>query len=104
EEVDHLFTMNTNFRSSKSLVTAMNQFFLPQPGFDTFCFDGMEDRIDYQPVEPSPGAEQVRFLRDGNDTAVISVGRFPNQGKIMEQCIRRVYDLLSNPAYSIQEN
>src|SRR5690606_4572924 len=57
-EVTRRYGMNQNYRSSESFIKAMNLFFSPTDDFDTFCFPGEENTIDYLPVEsPIPNTK-----------------------------------------------
>ena len=47
ENVDNVYTMNINFRSSKDYIDAMNVFFKPKPDFDTFFYGGESQTINY---------------------------------------------------------
>ncbi len=47
DAVKHLYSMNHNYRSSAQMIEGMNQFFLPQDGFDTFFFEQQDNAIHY---------------------------------------------------------
>lgn len=49
--VRHVYTMNTNYRSSASVIDGLNHFFLPEENFDTFAFDQSADAIKYWHVK-----------------------------------------------------
>ncbi|PZP42621.1 MAG: hypothetical protein DI598_16740, partial [Pseudopedobacter saltans] len=50
-QVDKVYHMNVNYRSSESAVSAMNRFFKPVQDFDTFLYNDQVDGINYMPVE-----------------------------------------------------
>ena len=57
--VRHVYTMNTNYRSSVSVIDGLNHFFKPQDQFDTFAFLQAKDAINYWPVTSSQSADQT---------------------------------------------
>jgi exodeoxyribonuclease V beta subunit len=55
KEVENIYQMNENFRSSERMIEAMNLFFQPDEEFDAFFFKNSEDAINYIEVSsPSP--------------------------------------------------
>jgi exodeoxyribonuclease V beta subunit len=52
---DSHFTMKKNFRSTSSLIKALNHFFYPTAGFDTFENGDIEkdEKIEYEEVDPN---------------------------------------------------
>ncbi|MBS1566073.1 MAG: UvrD-helicase domain-containing protein, partial [Bacteroidetes bacterium] len=73
KEVLHRYEMNTNYRSSHAMIAAMNHFFLPLPGFDTFFFGGEEETIQYIPVESPKADARAIWKRDGKEETPLSV-------------------------------
>lgn len=57
-QVRHVYTMNTNYRSSVSVVNGLNHFFKPSDDFDTFSFLKAKDAIHYWPVASSQSQDQ----------------------------------------------
>lgn len=62
-DVDNIYSMNINYRSSENFIQSLNSFFLPNETFDTFNFQGERDSIPYHPVQsPKPnGAGNFLF-------------------------------------------
>lgn len=58
KEVDFIYTMNTNYRSSTQYIQAANQFLKPTEDFDTFFFATSSDGIDYINVEAASDKQQ----------------------------------------------
>ncbi|MBC7886899.1 MAG: exodeoxyribonuclease V subunit beta [Ferruginibacter sp.] len=100
------YGMNENYRSTESFIKAMNLFFQPEPGFDTFHFPKKdhsknEHAIDYIPVN-SP-AENTKGKLNFNDKEIIpiSVSTQSNKASINAAVTAQVIDLLSNKGYTI---
>jgi exodeoxyribonuclease V beta subunit len=101
KQVKHHYTMNTNYRSSKGFIDAMNIFFKPIPDFDTFHFGQAEDRIDYHRVDsPAQNAKEA-FLKNGVAIAPMPLTEEGSKPKIMDAVVAQVIDLLSG-GYSIR--
>ena len=100
--VQHLYGMNHNYRSSALLIAAMNHFFLPSPGFDTFFFKDDKDAIQYHPVEsPVPNTKALLF-KNGNAAIPISVFKLYNKEEVCQALAAQVTELLSDGIYSIK--
>ncbi len=101
--VNNVYGMNLNYRSSQPLIKAMNQFFLPEEGFDTFHFQGIEPSIDYinvdSPVENTKGHLMVNDAID----VPISISEAPNKESVLRAVAGQVVDLLSSNKYFIQD-
>lgn len=103
KKVEHVYSMNKNYRSSSSFIGAMNRFFLPSEGFDTFHFGGEQNAIDYIHVE-SPESNNKGFLFKDNEADVpISIFQFSNNKTLSKGIALQIADLLQNNAYSIGE-
>lgn len=101
ESVDHLYGMNRSFRSSRTLIDALNHFFLPYPEFDTFHFKGAQSRIDFQPVDsPEPNRKGV-IWKDGVQDTPISIYTADNVGLRHEAVAAQVYELLCSGRYQL---
>ena len=100
------YGMNENYRSSKRFIEAMNLFFQPSAGFDTFHFSvnpNAENRhaIEYIRVN-SPFENTKGFLKYNETECVpISICKQPTKPAITDAVAAQVIDLLSNKAYSI---
>lgn len=96
EAVDNLYSMNQNFRSAANYIEAMNEFFLPSEGFDTFHFEGAADSIDYIRVDsPANNTKGNLYYGDQVESA-ISIRTFGNNGDICQAAAAQVLDLLTN--------
>lgn len=60
-KVQRVHEMNTNHRSGRAYIEAMNGFFLPEPDFDTFAFGDAHEGIRYIPVN-SPDENKKGLL------------------------------------------
>ncbi|PSL49486.1 DNA helicase/exodeoxyribonuclease V beta subunit [Chitinophaga niastensis] len=99
--VQHLYSMNHNFRSAENMVTAMNCFFKPVAGFDTFDFAGESDSIEYINVD-SPLDNNKGHLFKGDHKAVpITVFTSSNKDQISEAVAAQAALLLQDSAYRI---
>lgn len=58
KEVDVIYTMNINYRSSTQYIEAVNKFLQPRPDFDTFYFSEAKDGISYISVEAATDKQQ----------------------------------------------
>jgi exodeoxyribonuclease V beta subunit len=104
ENVAHLYTMNNNFRSGERLIEAMNIFFEPQPGFDTFHFGASEQRINYHPVQSPPVNKKGALFFADTAVVPLTISRANNNEVVMETVAAQVIDLLNNPAFTIQQD
>lgn len=99
--VQHVYGMNRNFRSSEPFIAAMNQFFLPVPGFDTFYFEGEGSAINYIKVD-SPDRNTKGLLFRGDEPDVpISVFNASNGTELSESVAAQVAALLRSGEYFI---
>lgn len=103
-EVENVFEMNINFRSTKQLTAALNQFFLPTEDFDTFYFKNDPDRFDYHPVETPDDDKKGELIFNGENCAPITVCHNNNNGNINKDVGSRILELLTNSKYSIFDN
>ncbi|MFM7358717.1 MAG: UvrD-helicase domain-containing protein [Sediminibacterium sp.] len=102
KEADNQFGMTVNYRSVSPLIKAFNDFFLPQPNFDTFYFSGAPDAILYQPVEAPDPNDKGQMLLNDKEVAPISICR--ETGGIEDRVAIRIADLLYQQDYCIQKN
>lgn len=99
--VDNLYGMNYNFRSSASLIKAMNLFFKPEEHFDTFHFENSPDAIEYIGVESPPENTKGNLFYDAQVDTPISISSFENQEQICQAVAGQVIQLLSDQRYKI---
>lgn len=103
ENVDHVYGMNQNYRSSESLISAMNQFFQPEEDFDTFHFQGATSAIDYIEVDsPNPNTKGNLLIGNKRDVS-ISISEAKKNDLIIIAAVGQVIDLLTPGRYSIQK-
>lgn len=95
--VDNVYEMNVNFRSSASFINSMNDFFLPNPDFDTFHFGSEDNNIKYIPIS-SPTENKKGDLYQNNKliTKSIEIISLKNKGEIEKNTAKLVLDLLEN--------
>jgi exodeoxyribonuclease V beta subunit len=103
DDVHHRYEMNENYRSSKSLIDAMNYFFVPTANFDTFYFNNEQNQIKYIPVE-SPGKNtKGDFIKDKKSVVPISISDHKKNDDICEAVAAQVRDLLESD-YAISKD
>jgi len=103
-QVEHRYSMNTNYRSSAGFIASMNLFFQPTDGFDTFYFQGAADSIDYIRVESPANNTKGELLRNGLSDVPISIIEKPNKDTILDGVAAQVMALLDDETYSISKN
>ena len=102
KDVDTIYEMNVNYRSTKSMIEAMNQFFLPKEDFDTFFFEKEADQIVYKRVDAPENKTSGELTMGDEDLIPITINCQPNKGKINDAVAARIIDLLRNESYSIE--
>lgn len=101
--VGNIYDMNQNFRSSAPMIEAMNLFFEPVKGFDTFSFKGDTNSINYIPVQ-SPSVNKQGLLCKADKAVIpITITTRPNNDAIYSAVAAQVVDLMVNKAYKINE-
>ncbi|MDF2187579.1 exodeoxyribonuclease V subunit beta [Paraflavitalea sp. CAU 1676] len=103
DSVQHLYGMNHNYRSSKRMIEGMNQFFLPQPNFDTFYFEQQEDVINYIAVESPESNSKGSFLANQEEEAAITICSCAKSALLLEAVARQVAWLLNSDRYLIDK-
>lgn len=101
-EVDRLYTMNTNYRSTPNLIEAMNLFFLPKPDFDTFHF-GQGDAIKYIPVKASVDNSIGALLYDGKPVTPLQIKKEEKKEKVRAEAAGIILKLLTDKNYKISK-
>jgi len=99
--VDTIYEMNENFRSSAAMIEAMNIFFEPVPGFDTFFFKEASDAIKYIPVDSPAFNKKGLMNNNGKSLIPISITKLPNNDSIDNAVAAQIIDLLENKEYKI---
>ncbi len=103
-EVEHRYSMNTNYRSSAGFIASMNLFFQPVDDFDTFYFRGAADSIDYIRVESPLHNAKGELRRNGLNDVPMSIIERPNKDAISDGVAAQVMALLDGETYSIEKN
>ncbi len=94
EAVQHRYGMNLNYRSSGAFIEAMNRFFKPVSGFDTFFFGNAAHAIEYIEVESPVGNPKGRLYKEGNADVPISICLLPNKEAVYNAVAGQVAGLL----------
>ena len=100
-QVQHIYDMNYNYRSSAALIAAMNRFFLPVKNFDTFFFDGEKEAIHYHPVESPEPNTRGNFLKGYEADVPVSIYSLDNNDQVNDTAAAQVARLLQPGTYSI---
>lgn len=97
----NVYGMNVNFRSTSSLIQALNKFFLPTKDFDTFYTSG---KILYHEVEaPKGGDSRGTFKYDSTSCAPININIQDKKDDINKNLTYLIFDLLTNDQHSIYD-
>ncbi|NIG56725.1 exodeoxyribonuclease V subunit beta [Chitinophaga sp. Cy-1792] len=100
--VQHLYSMNFNRRSSEPMIRAMNQFFMPSPGFDTFQFSDEQDSIQYIQVG-SPADNKKGLIYHGETPEIpVTIYEGSNKPEIAAAVAAQIGHLLMDANYRIQ--
>jgi exodeoxyribonuclease V beta subunit len=89
--------MNTNYRSSKNYIAAMNEFFQPQEDFDTFHYKNKDKNniIDYIKVEAKKNPENI-ILNKKEIKPLILYSDNPKADVIKKNTAILIYNLLTD--------
>ncbi|MEO6914264.1 MAG: UvrD-helicase domain-containing protein, partial [Chitinophagaceae bacterium] len=101
-EVQHRYTMDTNFRSAEKYIEAMNLFFEPVKDFDTFAF-GTAEGIKYRRVHSPAGNKKGELTKAGSPVVPITVTETKSKEHLYDAVVAHIMELLSNPEYTIKE-
>lgn len=96
-DVENVFTMNVNYRSTKGMVNALNQFFQPEEGFDVFAYGEQENRIEYHNVESKGKSTGLYF--ENSETVPMTITTKSNKNQIIHDTALGILDLLNNSDY-----
>ena len=102
-EVDNLFGMNFNFRSSENMIQAMNDFFLPEEGFDTFAYGNDDNDITYKRVESPKSNSKGILKRNNRETNPISIFKVKKKDHVIAPVVAQVAALLNEKEYKIEK-
>lgn len=98
-EVDNLYSMNHNYRSSARMIDAMNRFFSFK---DAFYFQGSGDSIEYIDVEAPQVNTKGDLSRDGAVVPPINITFHEKKDSILEAVTDHVIELFEG-GYTIQK-
>ena len=102
--VQNLHLMNTNYRSTEEYIKAMNDFFMPDPNFDTFYFNNdptLQNAIGYINVgSPNPNTKG-QFLRNGEAFKPIIVSEHEKKKFLRVSVKGIIADLFTIGKYTI---
>ncbi|SHM61842.1 DNA helicase/exodeoxyribonuclease V, beta subunit [Chitinophaga jiangningensis] len=99
--VQHLYNMNYNRRSSEPMIRAMNQFFMPSPDFDTFCFKDEKDSIEYINVDSPENNNKGLLYKAAQPDIPITIYEGGNKSEIAAAVAAQIGHLLMDPGYHI---
>ena len=103
DAVKHLYSMNHNYRSSARMIHAMNQFFLPEPDFDTFFFEEQSTAIDYFPVESPIPNTKGELLQGEVAAPAFTIFSLDKKSLLLEAVAAQVTLLLQDESYQIDK-
>ena len=92
--VDHHYQMGINFRSTPAYIAAMNHFFQPEEGFDTFGF-AHKKSIDYIPVSSLHTQNNLGVSYENELQPALKIIEADNNGEIVASVTHQVANLLS---------
>lgn len=101
--VNRAYSMDTNYRSAPALLSAMNRFFSPQPGFDTFAFNGADEGITYIPVQAPAGLTQMGLYKGTAACTPMIFYEGANKADLAHIASHLILDLLSDPEYALRK-
>lgn len=93
-----LHRMNVNHRSSERMIQAMNQFFLPQPGFDTFLYG--EDLPYLEVKSPEKNSKAVLY-ENGEPAVPIRVSFHSSKEKRQAAVANLIIELVSSSKFQL---
>jgi exodeoxyribonuclease V beta subunit len=101
DQVDHVYEMNINFRSSTPYIAAMNTFFLPEQKFDTFYFLNDTDSINYTPVDSPENNSKGYFSQQGKIDNGIDIIQESKKEHVYQALATQVQQLLQHDDYTL---
>lgn len=103
KDVDRLYSMNTNYRSTPGYVSALNEFFLPAPDFDTFLFNNQADTIHYTAVEAREQPVENEFFYGSKKQVPLRVLICKKNEDVIEGLAEKILELLNDKNYKIHQ-
>ncbi len=96
-EVEHVYTMQMNYRSNASLIDAMNYFFQPCEGFDTFLMKDLQYSIVHSPQPNQQGVLKSTDVQ--KEIPPLLLSPYKNKSDIASAVAKTVSALLSDRYY-----
>lgn len=103
-EVDNLYSMNVNYRSTHRLIEALNRFFLPEEDFDTFHFSDSKERFDYHRVDAPEDDGKGKLVLNGEECVPVSIRTCKTKPAVSSDLTDIILDLLTNEKHSIYDS
>lgn len=101
KEVDHIYRMNINYRSSENYIHAMNAFFRADDSLDVFYWDQMT----YYPVEaPNEKKKTGGLFFENTALAPLRIMGCSTKDIIHEKVVLLVQQLLFAPQFTIRKD
>jgi exodeoxyribonuclease V beta subunit len=101
-KVNRVHVMNTNHRSGKEYIEAMNEFFLPEKDFDTFAFGDHKEAIKYIPVQSPDINKKGQLCCKGKPVTPILISKHENKKDLNKTIPTLVTQLLFSGDYTIE--
>lgn len=102
KDADNLYNMNINFRSSKSMIESMNEFFMPRADFDFFYFQNAENAIQYFQIASPDNNTKGNFTYEGKIQNGITISIQKKQEDVLADVGRQVFELLTDNEFKIE--
>ena len=98
DAVDAIYRMNTNYRSTKQYIQAMNDFFQPLPDFDVFLSDQMQY---YSVTAPSENEKSGGILYKDRLLEPLRIFGCSKKENIYPSVVKLLQVLLLNPDFTL---
>lgn len=101
--VDRVYSMSVNYRSSTNLVSALNHFFKPSNDFDTFYYPSDSvGKIDYLAVHTPPQNTKGELTLAGKPCIPVTYNIQKNKSDIHREVGLQISELLNNADYLLK--
>lgn len=101
--VNNRYSMNTNFRSSNQVIKALNHFFVPEEGFDTFYFKDAPGNIEYISVDAPEDSKKGELLYNDEPITPVIIHSGNSQRNITFNTVSTVIELLQDTGYTLPD-
>jgi exodeoxyribonuclease V beta subunit len=101
-KVSRIHVMNTNHRSGKDYIEAMNGFFLPEKDFDTFAFGDHKEAVTYVPVQSPEINKKGQLCCKGKPVTPILISKHEKKKDLQKAIPALVTQLLFSGNYTIE--